>query len=440
MSVLARRHGSGAVRRQPAGVAVPRPVRFVSVGMMGFLVQTLTLHGLTAWAGVPYIAATVAAVEVAILHNFLWHEGWTWQQRAGSADGRGARLLRFNGLSALVSMTGNVALTALLVEIGAFPVLLANVVAVVALSVFTYAALGRWVFLEAAVRPSTAHAGPMRVTAVGMFVGALSALAPTPAAAAGPSPDTLTAWNRYVAVAEKRIERDLQSPGRFLTIDTWPAAERRRLQEALVRGDVPIVNVANDDGEGIGIGIPDGMIHHWRGWLFIPGANVDAVMRGVTDPTGPHAPRQEDVLESRVLGRSPDGLRLFLKLQRQSLVTVSYNTEHEVRYRPHGRDRASSRSVATRIRELENAGTAGERECRPGDDRGFLWGLNSYWRYQAAPGGVLVEMESLTLSRDLPWGVGTVVRPLIDRVARESLVRTLTSMRARFAPGPQIRR
>ena len=435
----APRHGSGAVQRPLIPATLPRPVRFASVGVMGFLVQTLTLHALTAWAGVPYIAATVAAVEVAILHNFLWHEGWTWQDRAGAADQRLARLLRFNGLSALVSISGNVALTTLFVELAAVPILLANALAVIALSVFTYAALGRWVFLEAAIPRSPTQRGPMRVTALGLFVGAFSTIAPAPASAAGPSAGTLTAWNGYVAVAEKRIERDLQSPGRFLTIDTWPAAERRRLQAALARGDVPIVNVANDGGEGIGIEIPDGMIHHWRGWLFIPGANVAAVMRGVTDPTGPHALRQEDVLESRVLGRSADGLRLFLKLQRQSLVTVSYNTEHDVRYRAHGRDRASSRSVATRIREIEHAGTAGERECQPGDDRGFLWGLNSYWRYQAAPGGVLVEMESLTLSRDLPWGVGTVVRPLIDRVARESLVRTLTSMRVRFAPDPQTR-
>ena len=85
-------------------------------------------------------------------------------------------------------------------------------------------------------------------------------------------------------------------------------------------------------------------------------------------------------------------------------------------------------------------GTASEHECRAGEDRGFLWGLNSYWRYQAVPGGVIVEVESLTLSRDLPWGVGAVVRPLIDRVARESLARTLTSMRARFEPNQMAQR
>ena len=70
-----------------------------------------------------------------------------------------------------------------------------------------------------------------------------------------------------------------------------------------------------------------------------------------------------------------------------------------------------------------------------GVDRGFLWGLNSYWRYEAVHGGVVVELESLTLSRSVPWGVGAVVGPLVDQVARESMTRTLVSLRERFAEG-----
>lgn len=58
--------------------------------------------------------------------------------------------------------------------------------------------------------------------------------------------------------------------------------------------------------------------------------------------------------------------------------------------------------------------------------------MNSYWRYQAVPGGVVIELESLTLSRNVPWGVGAVVRPLVDQVARESLTRTLVALRTRF--------
>jgi len=59
--------------------------------------------------------------------------------------------------------------------------------------------------------------------------------------------------------------------------------------------------------------------------------------------------------------------------------------------------------------------------------------LNSYWRYQQVDGGVLVECESLTLSRGVPAILAPFVKPIISGVARESMKRTLTSMRDRFA-------
>ena len=68
--------------------------------------------------------------------------------------------------------------------------------------------------------------------------------------------------------------------------------------------------------------------------------------------------------------------------------------------------------------------------------------MNSYWRYEAVPGGVIVELESLTLSRGLPWGTGTAIRPLIQRVARESIERTLVTLdqRVRLAASRRERR
>ena len=88
-----------------------------------------------------------------------------------------------------------------------------------------------------------------------------------------------------------------------------------------------------------------------------------------------------------------------------------------------------SRSVSTRIAELRDVGTATEAEKPAGQDRGFLWRLHSYWRYQAVPGGVVVELESLTLSRDIPWALRLVAGPIVDRIARESVSRTLSSLR-----------
>ena len=250
---------------------------------------------------------------------------------------------------------------------------------------------------------------------------------------AGPPAVTLTAWTRYVAMTERRINTELEDGRRFLAMDFEAGRslkDRRRLQN----GEVLIEQVATGGAEAGSIDVPEGMIHHWRGYVFIPGARLDALMSNVSNPTGPRSIRQEDVLETRVLSRHADGLRLFLKLQRRSLVSVAYNTEHDVRYRRHSNTRASSRSFATRIVEVDDVGLPSERERGAGEDRGFLWRMNSYWRYEAVPGGVIVELESLTLSRGLPWGMRTVIRPLIERVARESIERTLVTL------GQRIRR
>jgi hypothetical protein len=247
------------------------------------------------------------------------------------------------------------------------------------------------------------------------------------------TPPTLRAWKRYVATVEARIDRELQDASRFLALDRDGGAARAATRTALRTGTVVVRNVAGQGDDGHGVEVPDGTIHHWRGAVFVPGATVDDVLHAVADPTGARAHTQEDVLEARVLSRSANGLRLFLKLQRRVIVSATFNTEHDVRYRTHGPGRASSRSVATRIAEVVNVGESDEYERPIGVDRGFLWGLNSYWRYEAVPGGVVVELESVTLSRAVPWGVGAVVRPLVDRVARESLTRTLVALRARFA-------
>ena len=121
-----------------------------------------------------------------------------------------------------------------------------------------------------------------------------------------------------------------------------------------------------------------------------------------------------------------------MKLQRSKIVTVVYNTEHLVRVERHGPKRASSRSVATRIREVERIDEYREREKPEGNDHGFLWRMNSYWRYEQTAGGVIVECESLTLSRSIPAILSFMINPLINKVARESMERTLVSMRTRM--------
>jgi hypothetical protein len=141
---------------------------------------------------------------------------------------------------------------------------------------------------------------------------------------------------------------------------------------------------------------------------------VNALMHPGTPPP------QEDVLESRVLARSGDTLCVYLKLVRKTVITVTYDTEHQVTFARHSPRLATSRSVSTKIAESD------------GRDRGFLWRLNSYWRYAQVGNDVRVEVESLSLSRDVPMVLRPVAGPIINRIARESMLRTLQAIKDFF--------
>lgn len=245
-------------------------------------------------------------------------------------------------------------------------------------------------------------------------------------AAAGsgwPSSRAVTSWEAYMAATERRIARELASPDRFLAQDFRTNADGNR--RAVLAGERVIDQMESRDARGGELAIADAMVHHWRGATLVRGARLDDLLRRLQ--SGAPAARQEDVLASRVLERGPDRMRVYLRVQRRKFVTVVYNTEHEVAFTRHSATRASSRSTAVRIAEVESPGTAAERELPPGQDRGFLWRLNAYWRYEQVPGGVIVECESLTLSRPIPYGLGYIVSSLVASAARESMDRVLGS-------------
>ena len=124
----------------------PPVVRFCLVGMLGFAVQCAAAVTLT-HGGLPYPAATACATGAAIVHNFFWHDRWTWRNRAArSPVDRGARFVRFSGAAAAISIVGNVAGAVLFVELLHAPLVVANLLAVLCCSALTFAAADSFVF------------------------------------------------------------------------------------------------------------------------------------------------------------------------------------------------------------------------------------------------------------------------------------------------------
>ena len=246
------------------------------------------------------------------------------------------------------------------------------------------------------------------------------------AGAAPPESRTLAAWQTYVGVTETRIRSELDSPRGFLASDF--TSDRDELRRQVMRGSIVLGRVTTSDSHGREIEIPGGTLQHWRGAVFLPGVKLRALLDALRHPPE-HGPFPQDVLAMRVERRDADALDMFIRMSRSSLVTVTYDTEHRVEFRPRDAARASTRSVATRITEMDHAGSPGERALASDDDHGYLWRMNSYWRYEQVDGGVIAEMESLTLSRHIPSAVRFLVDPIVDRIARESVERTLRGFR-----------
>jgi hypothetical protein len=250
-------------------------------------------------------------------------------------------------------------------------------------------------------------------------------LAAGPVSAGPLQPHTVKAWEGYVAATEMRIGSELASTQGFLASDFTPDGSDVRAR--LLRGEVVMTKMTTRAG-GNTIDIPDGLVSHWRGSVFLPGLTLETLLHRLQNPPE-QGPFPQDVLALRVLERKPDTLTLYIRMTRTKIVTVTYDTEHDVTYRHHGNERASSRSVATRIVEIDEADAAAAHARPSSSDRGYMWRLNAYWRYEQVSGGVIVELESLTLSRAVPFGLTGVVRPMIDRIARESIGRTLDGIR-----------
>lgn len=391
---------------------VDRWAVFNLVGLAGLTVQlglvALLVHAL----GWHYLVATAVGVEAAVLHNFLWHHRWTWRdRRPASRRDLAGRLARFHLLNGVVSLTGNVGLTALGTGVLHIDPVVSNLLAIAICASANFAASHVAVFRSASVAC---------VLILGLASGAR----------AGPPASTVAAWRAYESQVESAYTASSAAPaGQFFVHDRASLAPDWR--RAVMQGTPSIRKIE-------AASVEDGKIHHWVGAVFVPAVTIEGAIETVQRSAGSEFRAYPDVLASRLIERSGPRARVFMKLRRDSVITVTYNTEHVVDYARLTSTRAVVRSVATRIAELAAAGSPDEHEKPPSQDNGFLWRLNAYWRYEAVTGGVIVECESVSLSRPVPLMIRPIANPIVDRVARESMTRTLTSLRTLLTNVPSM--
>jgi hypothetical protein len=241
-------------------------------------------------------------------------------------------------------------------------------------------------------------------------------------------PETVEAFARYMRITGARNDQELKQGTSLLWIDAMPPAERAAAYAALKRGEVKIQKLEAREN-GAEIRCPGGIIHHWVGVTFIPGAKLDDVLRVLEDYNQHAVYYAPDVERSKIESRDGDRFRVFLRFRRQKVITVVLNSEHDVQYFRDAPNRAHSRSSAMRIAEVENPGKSDEREKTPGDDGGYLWRMETWWRMEEADGGVYVQSEVASLTRDIPTGLGWMIGPFVNSIPKDTLTFTLEATR-----------
>ncbi len=231
-------------------------------------------------------------------------------------------------------------------------------------------------------------------------------------------PETVRAFDRMVRNIEPDLERRARTGAEFLVFETDSEARWR------VRSDeVVIVKLQPPK-----IKLPGGKVHYWGGVFFDPRRSAEDYLKVLLDYER-HQEYYTDVLRSTLVSRRGNRYHSRLRLYKKKVLSATLDADFDTlvtRPRP---DTIFLKSIATRIAEVAEADTPEEHERPVGEDSGFLWRQNSYWRLVDADGGVYVELVTLSLSRDIPMGLGWVVGPFVNSVPRETLESMLSTTR-----------
>jgi len=254
----------------------------------------------------------------------------------------------------------------------------------------------------------------------------------TPAWAEDLREKTVDRFQHYVELTEAQMHAESARQGPYLWVERLGQDRRLTADAQLRAGEVVIERLETPDpgGHGNPMTVPDGMIHHWIGTVFIPGATLAQTLALEQDYDHHQDYFRPDVMRSKILRHDGNDFTIALRLCKKKVITTVFDTEHEVHYETVDPTRAWSRSQTTRIQEVENAGEKDERLEPPGHDRGFLWRMNTYWRFEQKDGGTYVECQSISLTRDIPAGLGWLIGPYVTSVPRESLTFTLATTRS----------
>jgi hypothetical protein len=231
-----------------------------------------------------------------------------------------------------------------------------------------------------------------------------------------PTPAAVSGFNTYVEQVEMRLARQHRSASGFLA-----PADAARLRH----GELMIEQLTPATGKEL----PGALLHDWRGTAFVPGAKAEDFVRLMQEFSAYPRLYSPQVVRAKVLAHDGDRYRVTMRVRQKHILTVVMDATYDVIFGQLDDRRGYSLSRSTQIAEVDSAGTPKERALSPGEEHGFLWRMNTYWSYEERDGGLYIQIESVTLTRSIPMGLGWAFGPFIQSIPRESLEFTLRATR-----------
>jgi hypothetical protein len=232
---------------------------------------------------------------------------------------------------------------------------------------------------------------------------------------------TVVAWENYIASVKTRMQERLNGKSTFLWADEDPA---RRQQ--LDSGEIVISPAGNSNP----ILVSHGLIHHWIGAVFIPGARMQDLSAVVGDYSRYSVIYRPTLIRAELLNSSDDEMQFsILWVQKVLFLTAAFYTEFNSNYFALNNRRGYMTFSTTRVQQIEHYGEKDERRLPPDEGNGFLWRLVSFARFEERDGGLYLELEVIGLSRDLPGSMRLLLKPVIDHVPRRALTAKLDQTR-----------
>jgi hypothetical protein len=242
-------------------------------------------------------------------------------------------------------------------------------------------------------------------------------------------PNTLRDWDDYIRKADSLIPPRLDGQRPFLWSDETPGRSSR-----LRRGEIEVAPVIERGSQSV----TNGLIHDWIGAAFIPNATIGSLLSVVHDYDRYKDFYKPVVAESQTLACTETDQRFSMVWRRRVLLI---NAAMETQYQSHdvvldGR-RGYSIVSSTQVREIEDAGQAGEHLLPPGQGSGFIWRLHSIARWEERDGGVYLELQAIALTRDIPSSLKWLVSPVVNHLSINSLTASLRQTRDAVTSSPR---